>query len=116
MPPTRTRCKASYEFTSSSHQAEIDHRQGDRPRSRQAWQGKVCFGSGQSLPQSRTSVAPARQFKKNHSIRATFHTAWARSVGSLHCSQTSGVGGEADIPTSLNRRDLTEATFGLIGV
>jgi hypothetical protein len=24
----------------------------------------VCFGSGQSLPQSLTSVAPARRFKK----------------------------------------------------
>src|SRR6185369_12055497 len=35
-----------------------------RPRSRQAWQGKVCVGFGQSLPQSLTSVAPACRFKK----------------------------------------------------
>jgi hypothetical protein len=29
----------------------------------------------------------------------------ARSVGSLPCSDTSGVGGEADMPRQLDRRD-----------
>ena len=64
-----------------------------------------CFGSGQSLPQSLTSVAPARRIqKKNHNIPATFHTAWANRVVS-HRRETASLSPSRS-QTSTMRRDI----------
>jgi hypothetical protein len=48
----------------------------------------------------------AREYSVGLAAFAAVHESErARSVGSLPCSHTSGVGGEADMPRSLNRRD-----------
>ena len=39
----------------------------------------------------------------------------ARSVGSLPCSDASGVGGEADMPRQLDRRVLTQTVLFSVG-
>ena len=52
-----------------------------RPRSHQAWRGKMCFSFLRSIPSTKPDIRRSQlpDSKKNHSSRATFTTAWART-------------------------------------
>jgi hypothetical protein len=52
----------------------------------------------------RRQQAVARDSKLGLSAKSSSSTTWRRSGGSLPRSNTSGVGGEADMPRQLNRR------------
>jgi hypothetical protein len=68
--------------------------------------GCIAMGQAATRKQAVYMAAPERFAKKSDLLLQRGHRPYmAQSVGSVRRSRTSEVGGEADMPTSLKRRD-----------
>jgi hypothetical protein len=73
------------------------------PRSHQAWAEKMCFGSGQSPPQSLTSVAPLADSKKESYHPCDFSHSLGPSQSRRSREVAAAIGGVAATTPTMRR-------------